>query len=73
MSELAKQLIAECKANKSKVLDLGNCGLTSLPDELFELVWLEELYVCNVYFDYENKKETYSPNNGKKNILSEIL
>ena len=47
MSELALKLIREAKETKSKKLDLGKCGLTELPDELFELVWLEELYLCN--------------------------
>ena len=43
MSERALKLIRECKETRSTRLDLGNCGLTELPDELFELVWLEEL------------------------------
>lgn len=45
MSELALKLIREAKETKAKTLDSGNCGLTELPDELFELVWLEELYL----------------------------
>ncbi|MBL7818443.1 MAG: hypothetical protein JNL70_25755 [Saprospiraceae bacterium] len=45
MSELALKRIRECKETRSKRLDLGNCGLTELPDELFELTWLEELYL----------------------------
>jgi internalin A len=43
MSELALKLIKEAKEKRLTRLDLGNCGLTELPDELFELVWLEEL------------------------------
>jgi hypothetical protein len=43
MSELALQLIAENKRTKNTFLDLGNCGLTQLPQELFDCVWLEEL------------------------------
>ena len=43
MSELALQRIREAKEQRLTRLDLGNCGLTELPDELFELTWLEEL------------------------------
>ena len=37
MSQLTLRLIAEAKRNNAKVLNLGNCGLTKLPNELFEL------------------------------------
>ncbi len=47
MSELALKLIRQAKKTKAKKLDLGKCGLTELPDELFELVWLEELYLSD--------------------------
>lgn len=40
MSELALKLILEAKKTCAK--KLGNCGLTELPDELFELGELEE-------------------------------
>ena len=43
MSQLADQLIEKEKQEKTGRLDLGCCGLTELPDALFELVWLEEL------------------------------
>ena len=46
MSQLALDLIHEAKRNRAKTLDLGNCGLTKLPDALFELVDLEVLYLC---------------------------
>lgn len=47
MSELALRRIEECKKTKSKSLDLGNCGLTEVPEEVGELVWLEEMYLSN--------------------------
>lgn len=47
MSKLALQLIAENKQTKSPRLNLGNCGLTELPKELFQCVWLEELIFIN--------------------------
>ena len=43
MSELALKGVREAKRTRATRLDLGNCGLTELPDELFELTWLEEL------------------------------
>jgi internalin A len=39
--ELALQCIEEAQKTRATRLDLGNCGLTELPDALFELVWLE--------------------------------
>ena len=67
MSELALKLIKEAKEKRLTRLDLGNCGLTELPDELFELVWLEELILSNHWyiFDYYSVKSS-------KNKLSSI-
>jgi internalin A len=39
----ALELIKKEKKERTGRLDLGNCGLSELPDELFELTWLEEL------------------------------
>jgi len=73
MSELALQLIQQAKETKAKKLDLGNCGLTELPDELFELVWLEELYLCKSsrFYNLATKKENrfVSKNRGNENNL----
>ena len=72
MSELALQLIREAKTKKFKSLNLGSCGLTELPMELFELVWLEELVVSNEEQWIEGKKGVAPPNSGKPNFLAEI-
>jgi internalin A len=58
MSELALERIKEAKEKRLTRLDLGNCGLTELPDALFELVWLEELYLCSGgrFFDLETAR-----------------
>jgi len=53
MSELALQLIREAKENRLLQLDLGDCGLTELPKELFELEWLEQLNLGEYYFSLE--------------------
>ena len=53
MSKLALQLIEKEKQEPTGILDIGNCGLTELPEEVFELTWLKELNVCNAYWDYQ--------------------
>ncbi len=69
MSELALKLIREEKQKQTGILDLGNTGLTELPDELFELTHLEELYLSNEYLDYEKKEWAKSKNQGQLNKL----
>ena len=39
--------IAECKRTGSKILDLSFLGLTKIPIEISELIWLEELDIYN--------------------------
>ncbi len=59
MSELALQLIREAKEQRLTRLDLGNCGLTTLPEELFELEWLEELILSrqpSLWPTYEDRR-----------------
>ena len=72
MSKLALQLIAKAKKEKAKVIDLGKCGLTKLPEELFELEWLEELYVSNSYLDLEKGERIESKNTGGENKFHSI-
>ena len=55
MSDLALKLIAEAREKNLTMLDIGNCGLRELPEELFELTKLEELIVSNQYWGYEVK------------------
>ena len=69
MSQLALDLIVIEKKLRTGYLDLGNCGLTELPEELFELTHLETLILSSDYYDYEQKKQIYSPNNGLPNLL----
>ena len=44
--ELAQQRIGECHRTRSTELDLSGCDLEVVPDEVFELTWLEQLNVC---------------------------
>ncbi len=58
MSELALRLIAENKKTRATFLDLGNCGLTEVPDEIGELVWLEGLSFASHWWDDEEQYNT---------------
>ena len=59
MSDLALQLIAENKRSRDTFLDLGNCGLTEVPAEVGELVWLESLSLVSG----TNSRNTADKNN----------
>ena len=73
MSKLAKYLINKEKKQKTKFLDLGNCGITDLAadiPELFELEWLETLVLSNGYEDLRTQKEQESANAEMPNSIS---
>ncbi len=72
MSELALKLIAEAKEKRLISLDLGNCGLTELPDELFELEWLEELNLGVFFYDFRLQQYRYSKNKETRNSITYI-
>jgi len=75
MSKLALQIINDYKNNPNqhnKKLDLGNCGLTELPHELFDLTDLEELVVSNEYWCFEMREWVECKNEGPENKLSHI-
>lgn len=72
MSKLALDLIAKEKIEQTGTLDLGNCGLTELPEELFELVGLERLYLSHWRWDWKWDWKGHwiaSNNQGVKNNL----
>ncbi|MBK6995561.1 MAG: hypothetical protein IPH31_11770 [Lewinellaceae bacterium] len=66
MSELALQLIRENKKTKATSLDLGLCGMTEVPEEIGELVWLEELILSDEWFEYEFEKKRWDKKNSPK-------
>ena len=74
MSELAFKLIAENKKTRSPFLDLGDCGLTEVPEEIGELVWLEELSFASewVYFDSKEWVTKNTQNTGPKNNITRL-
>ncbi|MFZ2898970.1 MAG: leucine-rich repeat domain-containing protein [Saprospiraceae bacterium] len=74
MSELALQIIAGNKKTKGKTLDLGNCGLTELPEEVLDCIWLEELILSGQWIEYYltpiNFEVGISRNGGKENRIN---
>ena len=64
MSKLALDLIEKEKQQRTRTLDLGQCGLTKLPEQLFELLWLEKLIVSDSVWDYKNREWIHSKNKG---------
>src|SRR5271166_4530557 len=69
MIERALQLIAENNRTRTTFLDLGNCGLTEIPAEVGELVWLESLSVADEWHEWDGREWQYkhSRNNGDSN------
>lgn len=72
MSQLSLYLIEENKRSKNPVLDLGYCGLTQVPETLFDCIWLKELVLSDKYWDEEKRKWVESKNKGTKNNISAI-
>jgi internalin A len=59
MSEMALELIRKAKAEGWKRLDLGNCGIVgALPEEIGELVDLEELIISDTFRNYAEQNWT---------------
>ena len=75
MSELALKLIHEAKEKRQTRLDLGSCGLTEIPEQLFELTWLEELILGEIWLrDSKNPRivPEKSLNTGPKNAITKL-
>lgn len=70
---LASLLIENCLKTKSKILDIGNCGLRDLTiiPELFECTHIEVLILSNEWGSFENGKwkKLTSKNKGRKNNI----
>ncbi len=71
MSELALQLIAKNKRTRDTFLDLGKCGLTKVPSEVGELVWLKSLSLSDRCLKWDGREweEKESQNAGGSNDL----
>ncbi|MCU0393023.1 MAG: leucine-rich repeat domain-containing protein [Thermoflexibacter sp.] len=69
MSTLALQLIKENLCTQDPYLDLGKCGLSTLPDELLALTHLESLNLGGMYYD-EKQEWQETKNEGASNKLT---
>jgi len=69
MSDLARERIAQNKRTKATYVDLGNCGLTVLPDEFRDLVWLQFMSLASSWWSWtgEQWEERNSRNTGAPN------
>jgi internalin A len=56
-------------ANYASSLDLGNCGMTEVPEEIGECVWLEELILSNGSWDIDDINFNKSANPGSENKI----
>jgi hypothetical protein len=77
MSDLAAKLILENRATQAPFLDLANCGLSRLPLELGELVWLETLALADGWLEtagqYQRVRKSpnqQAPNQQLKNLAA---
>ncbi len=72
---MALRLINLNKTTRSTRLDLSNCGMTEIPPEIAELVWLEELVIAGrEYYDLDTNLTVLvvSKNNGANNSFSQF-
>lgn len=58
----ASFLVYENRFTKSISLDLQNCGLDTLPRDLLELIWLEELNLSNENLAFNEEDKIYKNN-----------
>jgi internalin A len=77
MSELALKLIRENiekhnRGEDASVLDLGNCGMTEVPEELRECVWLETLSFGKYCYDFKTGKWLKTINSGDNNEITHL-
>lgn len=68
--EIAQQRIDECRETRSAELDLSQLGLDVIPDEVFELIWLENLCISGNIFDWSEIKEIPSSINKLTKLAS---
>jgi len=79
MSELALKLIRENiekqkRGEDATLLDLGNCGMTEVPEEIGECGWVEELILSNDSYLLKRRKwkQRQSTNSGQPNNISQL-
>lgn len=71
--DYSHHLVLENLHTKSPVLDLSQCGMKAFPEEVSELVWLEELIVgIGTYYDYDQEIRVTSGNKGEPSTFSRL-
>jgi internalin A len=73
MSNLALQRIREAKEQRLTRLDIGNCGLTEIPDEVFELTWLEELILSGQWWEYSFEEKKWEDFNSRNKGIANTI
>lgn len=63
----ANDLIEREISEQTGRLDLSRCGLTKIPEAVFEMTWLNELILRHEYYDWNNNERYSSPNKGINN------
>ena len=77
MSDLTRQLIRENiekhqRGEDATVLDLGNCGIVEVPEEIGECIWVEELGLSSYWFDMDKVGQQKSKNSGQPNNITRL-
>ena len=64
----AQERIAECRRTRNTYLDLSGCNLHEIPEEVYEMDWIEVLDLSPDYYF-----EKYSWGIFQKKIITKIL
>ncbi len=72
MSELALELIAKEKQERTGTLNISFCGLTEIPAEVAEMIWLHTLIIGNPSYIRLTREWVENPNQGKQNSIADL-
>ncbi|WP_235299665.1 TIR domain-containing protein [Portibacter marinus] len=68
-----KTRIEKEKDERTGILNLGNCGLTEIPEELFQMIWLQEIVLSNNYEKVDNRwVPSKKISSGFKNTIAKV-
>lgn len=69
---MALYLIHQNKKQQATFLDLGNCGLQSIPEQIGECTWLKKLSLGEGWYEEESGQLTWkaTENQGRKNEIA---
>lgn len=71
MTSHVSKIIKHSQETHSTFLDLGNCGLSQVPDEIEDLTWVKEINLGTRYFDYSSRKWMATKNSSKLNSFQD--